>query len=67
MKTRFASKRSLGRSKPTWGDDIEMYFKEIGCEDLDWTDMAWNRTCGWLLCIYKCTRNSGVYKIPGNP
>jgi len=38
--------RALRRSRPTWGDDIEMYFKERRYEGLDWTDMPLNRTCG---------------------
>jgi hypothetical protein len=38
--------RALRRPRPTWGDDIEMDFKEMGYEDLDWTDMDLNRICG---------------------
>ena len=38
--------RARRRPKPTYGDDTEIDFKEMGYEGLDWTDMALNRTCG---------------------
>jgi hypothetical protein len=42
-------KRALVRPRPTWGDDIEMDVKEMGCEGLNWTDMTWITTSGCLL------------------
>jgi hypothetical protein len=32
--------RSLGRSRPRWGDNIKMDLKEIGWEGVDWIHLA---------------------------
>jgi hypothetical protein len=29
-------KRSLGRPRLRWEDNIKMDFQEVGCEDMDW-------------------------------
>jgi hypothetical protein len=36
-------KRPLGRHRRGWEDNIKMDLKEIGCDDQDWIDMAWDR------------------------
>jgi hypothetical protein len=33
-------KRSLGRPRYTWLDNIKMDLREIGWDDVDWIDMA---------------------------
>jgi predicted CoA-binding protein len=43
-------KRLLGRPRCRWEDNIKMHLKEIGCEDLDWVNMArdWDK---WLAIL----------------
>jgi hypothetical protein len=36
-------KRPPGRSRCGWVDNIEMDLREIGCNDVDWIDMAQDR------------------------
>jgi hypothetical protein len=36
-------KRSLGRPRRRWVDSIKMDFSEIGCDGVDWIDMAQDR------------------------
>ena len=33
-------KRLFGRPRLRWEDNIEMYFQEVGCGDVDWIDLA---------------------------
>ena len=33
-------KRSLGRPRPRWEDNIKVDLKEVGCGDMDWNDLA---------------------------
>jgi hypothetical protein len=33
-------KRPLGRPRRRWKDDIKMNTQEVGCEGMDWTDLA---------------------------
>jgi hypothetical protein len=33
-------KRSLGRPRPRWEDNIKMDLLEVGCGGMDWTDLA---------------------------
>jgi len=33
-------KRKLGRSRRKCEDNIKMYFQEVGCESMDWIDLA---------------------------
>jgi hypothetical protein len=33
-------KRPLGRSRRRWEDNIKMDFRELGCEGMDWIDVA---------------------------
>jgi hypothetical protein len=36
-------KRSLGRPRFRWEDNINMDFQEVGCEGMDWIRLAQNR------------------------
>jgi hypothetical protein len=33
-------KRSLGKQRRWWVDDIKIYLREIGWNDMDWIDLA---------------------------
>jgi hypothetical protein len=35
-------KRLLERPRCRWEGNIEIYLKEIGCEDVDWINLAWD-------------------------
>jgi hypothetical protein len=36
-------KRLVGRPRSRWRDNIKVYFREIGWDDLDWIDFAQDR------------------------
>jgi hypothetical protein len=36
-------KRSLGRPRRRWADNIKMYLREIGLDGMDWSDWAQDR------------------------
>ena len=36
-------KRPLGRPRHRWEDHIKMNLQEVGCEDMDWIDVAQDR------------------------
>ena len=36
-------KRSLGRPRHRWEDNIKMDLQEVGCEGMDWIDVAQGR------------------------
>jgi hypothetical protein len=36
-------KRPLGRPKRRWVNNIKMDLREIGCDGMDWIDLALNR------------------------
>jgi hypothetical protein len=36
-------KRPLGRPRRRWEDNIKVDLQEVGCEDMDWIDVAQNR------------------------
>jgi hypothetical protein len=42
-------KRPLARHSRRWDDNIKMYIKEIGWEDVDWIHFPQDRDSGWLL------------------
>jgi hypothetical protein len=35
--------RPLGRPWHRWDDNIKMDLKEVGCQDMDWIDVAQDR------------------------
>ena len=36
-------KRPLGRHRRRWEDDIKMDLQEVGCEGMDWIELAQDR------------------------
>jgi hypothetical protein len=36
-------KRSLGRPRFRWEDNVKIDLQEVGCGDMDWIDMAQER------------------------
>jgi hypothetical protein len=36
-------KRPLGRSRRRWEDNVKMDLKEVGCEGMDWIELAQDR------------------------
>jgi len=38
-----AAKSSLGRPRLRWEDNIKMDLQEVGCESVDWIDLAQDR------------------------
>jgi hypothetical protein len=36
-------KRSLGRPRRRWEDNIKMDLQKVGCEDMDWNELAQDR------------------------
>jgi hypothetical protein len=38
-----SGKRTLGRPKRKWEDNIRMDFQEVGCGGMDWIGLAENR------------------------
>jgi hypothetical protein len=42
-------RRSLGRSRRTWEDNIKMDLRDIGLKSLDWVRLAQNRDRWWSL------------------
>ena len=36
-------KRPLGRPKLRWEGNIKMDLQEVGCGDMDWINVAWDR------------------------
>jgi hypothetical protein len=36
-------KRQLGRARRRWVNNIKMNLREIGCDGMDWIDLAQNR------------------------
>ena len=36
-------KRALGRPRSRWEDNIKIDFQEVGCEGMDWIELAQDR------------------------
>jgi hypothetical protein len=36
-------RRALGRQRRRWVDSIKIDLREIGCDDMDWIDLAQDR------------------------
>ena len=43
-------KRSLGRPRHRWEDNIKMDLQEVGCEGMDWIELAQDRG-GWRTLV----------------
>lgn len=43
------------RPRNRWDSNIKMELKEMGCEVVDWINLAHDRTSGWLLCTEQWT------------
>jgi len=43
-------KRPLGRPRLSWEDNIKMDLMEVGCEGVDWMDLAQDRD-RWLAIV----------------
>jgi hypothetical protein len=43
MVGKYGGKRGLGRPRLRWEDNINVNPKEVGCEDMDWIDVAQDR------------------------
>jgi hypothetical protein len=41
-------KRSLGRPRRRWANNIKMDLSEIGWDDMDWIDLAQDRDSGGI-------------------
>ena len=57
-------KRPLGRPGPRWEDNIEMDLQEVGCEEMDWFDVAQDRD-SWRALV-NALMNLRVPYISGN-
>jgi hypothetical protein len=42
-------KRPLGRPRSRWEDNIKMGLLRVGCEDIDWIDLAQDRDRWWVV------------------
>ena len=42
-------KRPFGRSRHRWEDTIKMDLQEMGCEGMEWIDLAQDRDRWWAL------------------
>jgi hypothetical protein len=49
---RLKGKRSLGRPKRRWEYNIKMGLREVGCEDMDWLELARGRDM-WRVLVNK--------------
>ena len=52
----------LGRPRRRWEDNIQMDLQEVGCGDLDWTDLAEDRDRWWSLVNAVINEPSGSLK-----
>jgi hypothetical protein len=43
-------KRPLGRPRRRWEDNTKLGFQEVGCEDMDWIELAQDRN-RWLALV----------------
>jgi hypothetical protein len=42
-------KRQLGRPRRRWEDNIKMDIQEVGCDGVDWFELAQDRDGWWTL------------------
>jgi len=53
-------KRQLRRPRQRWENNIEMCFKEIGCQGRDWINLSQDKQLvGWCITVMK-------YQVPQN-
>ena len=50
LSNKSTEKRSLGRRRQRWEDNIGMEHKEIGVNTRNWVDLAQNRNC-WRVLV----------------
>ena len=48
-------KRSLGRPRRIWEDNIKMDLQEVGCGDMNWIELAYLPTSGFSLFQHRST------------
>jgi hypothetical protein len=53
----------LRRTRPRWGDNIEVGLQEVGCGGMDWIDMGQDRD-SWQALVnavmnFRVTQNAG--------
>ena len=49
MVGKLEGKRSLGRSRRRWEDNIKMDLQEVGCGGMDWIQLAQDKDNWWAL------------------
>ena len=52
-------KRSLGRPRLIWEDNIKMDLQEVGCGGMDWIDVAQDRDRWRAVLNFRFTLNAG--------
>ena len=58
-------KRSLGRPRHRWEDNIKMDLHEVGCGGMDWIELAQDRD-RWRALV-NAVMNLGFHKVDGFP
>ena len=56
-------KRTLGRPRRRWEDNIKMDLQEVGCGAVDWIEVAQDRDRWWALV--NAVMNLRVHKMRG--
>jgi hypothetical protein len=51
-------KRPLGRPRPRWEDNINMYLQEVGCGGMNWIELAQDRD--WWRALLNAAMNLRV-------
>ena len=53
-------KRTSGRHKRRWEDNIKMGLQEVGCGGMDWIDVAQDRDSWWGGALVNAVMKPGV-------
>jgi len=56
-------KRPLGRPRHRWEENMKAGLQEVGCGDMDWTELAQVRDRWWVLV--NAVMNFGFHKMRG--
>jgi len=48
-------KRSVGRTRGRWVDNIKMDLQEVGCGSMDWIELAQDRDRWWRALVNAVT------------